>query len=117
MALVHALCVVVMIFGPVLGWRKPVWRAAHLFLLFVTAAAWSFYCPLSVVENVLRSRFDPSVGYQRGFLEHLNPLLHLNAYRDLLAWAIRGWFVLWAVIYGILWAREARGGKATLLKS
>jgi hypothetical protein len=111
-ALVHALCVVVMILGPLLGWRRPRWRAIHLALLFVAVVMWSFYCPLTVVENLLRTHYDPSVGYQRGFLEYLNPLLDLETYGAPLAWAIRGWFALWAVIYGVLWAKEARGNRA-----
>ncbi|MBL0058689.1 MAG: DUF2784 family protein [Elusimicrobia bacterium] len=115
-ALVHAACVVVMIFGPLWGWRKPFWRGVHLALLFVTAVAWSFYCPLSVFENVLRCRYDPSVGYDRGFLEHLKPIIDLRRHGSLIAWVVRGWLVLWAIIYGILWAREdkRKSGSASI---
>lgn len=105
-AWVHAGAVGLMIFGPLLGWRRPFWRVVHLSLLLVAVVFWSFYCPLSVVENLFRSHYDPSVGYQRGFLEHLRPILDLGRWGGPLAWAIRGWFVLWSVIYGILWAKE-----------
>lgn len=107
-AIFHGLCVVAMVFGPVLAWRRPFWRGVHLFLLFVAVVAWSFYCPLSVAENVLRSYYDPGVGYQRGFLEYLAPIINLGAWGEPLAWLVRGWFVLWAILYGILWAQEAR---------
>ena len=109
MALLHVFWVAAVIVGPVWGWRNPFWRGVHLGLLFVTALAWSFYCPLTTIENVFRSRFEPSVGYQTGFLEHyLRPLLHLEDYRSALAWAVRGWAVLWTILYGVLWAREVR---------
>ncbi|MBL8022735.1 MAG: DUF2784 family protein [Elusimicrobia bacterium] len=108
-AFIHALCVLFMLLGPLWGWRRPFWRGTHLALLFVAVVLWSFYCPLTVVENLLRSHYDPSVGYQRGFLEHLSPIIDLENHGSLIAWAIRGWLVLWSVIYGILWVREARG--------
>ena len=108
-ALVHAIWVAAVILGPVVGWKNSAWRAGHLVLLFVTALAWSFYCPLTVFENAMRCHYDPSGGFQNGFLEHyLSPILDLSPYRTPLAWAVRGWFVLWAILYGILWAREAR---------
>lgn len=98
-----------MLLGPLWGWRIPFWRGIHLGFLLVAVVLWSFYCPLSVAENLLRSHYDPRVGYQRGFLEHLSPLLDLGNYGSIIAWAMRGWLVLWSLIYGILWARESRG--------
>jgi hypothetical protein len=101
-----------MVIGPLWGWRRPFWRGVHLTLLLVAVVLWSFYCPLSVVENLLRSHYDPRVGYDRGFLEHLSPILDLGTYGSIIAWAIRGWLVLWSLIYGILWAKESRARPA-----
>lgn len=108
-AILHAIWVGAVFFGPLLGYRKPFWRGVHLTLMGVTVLAWSFYCPLTSLENVLRARFDPTVGYSSGFLEHyLGWLFDLDRHRFAMAWGVRGWAGLWAIVYGVLWARELR---------
>lgn len=108
-AMLHVFWVAAVILGPLVGWRNPFWRGVHLGLVCVTALAWSFYCPLTTAEHALRSHFDPRVGYATGFLEqYLRPIIDLREHRSALAWAVRGWAVLWAILYGIQWGKEVR---------
>lgn len=114
-ALFHGLWVVAVLLGPIWAFRRPVWRGIHLVLLLVTAVAWSFYCPLTVLENVFLARFDPTATYQSGFLERwVGPVLDLQIYRVELAWSVRVWAVLWAIVYGIRWAKEAKKGSTAI---
>lgn len=106
-AVLHVVWVAAVLLGPLMGWRNAFWRGVHLVLVCVTALAWSFYCPLTTAEHALRSHFDPRVGFPVGFLErYLRPMVDLREYGSALAWGVRGWAVLWAILYGIRWGKE-----------
>jgi hypothetical protein len=111
-SLAHGLWVAAVLLGPLFAWKRPAWRVVHLAFLFATAGAWSFYCPLTVLENSLLCRFDPSAAYGSGFLEHcLRPLIDLRRYGVVLAWGVRVWALLWLGVYAALWARERRANR------
>jgi hypothetical protein len=74
----HLAFVVFVVFGGVLAWRNPKFAWLH-----VPAAAWGAYaeltvtvCPLTLLENVLRTSAGAS-GYTVSFIEnYLMPLLY-----------------------------------------
>jgi hypothetical protein len=76
--LLHLSFIVFVLFGALLAWRWPWIVLAHL-----PAAAWGCcveltgrICPLTYVENDLRSRAGLS-GYSEGFIEHyLLPVIY-----------------------------------------
>lgn len=76
--------------------RNPYFRLLHLLLIgLVTAeAALGWECPLTTLEESLRSGGGAGAGYEGGFLSHW---LH-----RLIFWDISPW--LWMVLYGLFFA-------------
>ena len=108
-AAVHALWIAVFVLGPLGSFRFPRWRGAHLLLLWVTAGLWHFYCPLTVFENMLRARYDPTAPYVGGFLEHgLAPFLDVSRLGVPLAFGVWLWTLGWTAVYRVWWGREKR---------
>lgn len=108
----HILWVLAVILGPFWAWRRPGFRAGHLFLLLVTflVSASGFYCPLMLMETSLRMHYDPSSAYAEGFLAHyLNALVSWDVEPMDVFMAILVWTLLWAGIYVFLWMKERRG--------
>ena len=96
---VHFLWIAFVVLGPIPAWRRPGWRAAHLAVLWGTAALWNFYCPLTVFETLLRAHHDPTVE-QTGFLVRLfEPCVDLQRFGRPLALAVWGWAALWTAAY------------------
>jgi len=110
---VHLLWVAGVVLGPLWGVRSSRWRVWHFVLILVTASLWSFYCPLTVLENSLLQHYDPSRAYGTGFIEHwFAPLIDLRRHGAVVAWCVRGWAAGWGILYVYLWAREASGGSS-----
>ncbi|HNC73951.1 MAG TPA: DUF2784 family protein, partial [Elusimicrobiota bacterium] len=69
-ALLHVAWIAAFMVGPLWGLRRPGVRAAHLALMWITAGMWHYYCPLTVIENMIRVQYDPAGAYGGGFLNH-----------------------------------------------
>lgn len=108
--LIHGLWVLAVILGPFWALRRPAGRTWVVTLLIATAFFWVFYCPLTILENFLRSNYDPAGVYTEGFLAHyVRPCADARRYGPALAWGVRVWAGLWVVVYAFLWGRERRG--------
>lgn len=105
-ALAHLAWIAFFVAGPLLLRRRAV-RAAHLAVVWLTAGLWRFYCPLTVFENVLRSRYDPAGASPEGFLVRcFRPIADLTEWGRPLAVGVLLWAAGWSLVYGALWARE-----------
>jgi hypothetical protein len=114
--LVHFSFIAFVLFGGLLALR---WRwivAAHL-----PAAAWGCLveltgriCPLTYVENYLRSRAGQS-GYPEGFIEHyFLPVIYPAGLTRQIQFVLAGVVVILNVVaYGWLLRRFARGAQST----
>jgi Protein of Unknown function (DUF2784) len=109
--LVHALFVVFVVLGGLLVLRWP--RVAWLHL---PAAAWGvliefagWICPLTPLENALRTR-GGGAAYTGGFIEHyLLPVLYPAGLTKTLQWVLGSFaLVLNAALYALVIARHRR---------
>lgn len=108
-ALLHVAWIAAFVLGPLGGLRRPGVRAAHLSLLWITAGMWHYYCPLTVIENMIRVQYDPAGAYGGGFLNHcLENIVDLTAYGKPLALGVLAWAAAWSVIYGGVWTGELK---------
>jgi hypothetical protein len=106
-AFLHGVWVLLLILGPFWAVRRSRARGVVVGVLLATAFFWSFYCPLTVLENFLRSNYDPSHVYTEGFLAHyVRPCADARRYGPALAWGVRVWAGVWMVVYAVLWGRE-----------
>nr|HNI56693.1 hypothetical protein [Elusimicrobiota bacterium] len=75
----------------------------------ITAGMWHYYCPLTVIENMIRVQYDPAGAYGGGFLNHyLEKIVDLTAYGKPLALGVLIWTAAWSVMYGAAWAGELK---------
>lgn len=107
----HFAFIAFVVLGSVLVWRRPAWAWLH-----VPAILWVAYieftgtlCPLTPLENALRSRAGEE-GYQGGFIEHyLIPIIYpaglTPQVQVVLGVAV---LVLNAIVYAVVWRRRAR---------
>ncbi|WP_024694270.1 DUF2784 domain-containing protein [Pseudomonas syringae] len=107
----HLAFILFVLLGGLLVLRKP-WAA----VLHIPAITWGaaveflhLYCPLTPLENALRTRAGEQ-GYDGGFVEHyLIPLIYPAALTPQLQLWLGGIVVLLnAAVYGVLLVRGAR---------
>jgi uncharacterized protein DUF2784 len=80
-AAVHFTFIAFVIFGALLGRRSPVWMALHLAAMVygVMIEVFYWYCPLTVLEQYLRSKAGRGQ-YEDAFIAHyLNRVIYLDA--------------------------------------
>ena len=80
-AAVHFTFIAFVIFGALLGRRSRLWMALHVaaMLYAVTIEVFYWYCPLTVLEQYLRSKAGRGQ-YQEAFIAHyLNRIIYLDA--------------------------------------
>lgn len=115
---VHLAFIVFVVAGAALLWRWP-----RLAWLHVPAALWGAFaaasgtvCPLTPLENHLRSVAGEQ-GYAGGFVEHyLLPIIYPGALTPPVQWALGGAVIaLNAVLYA-LWLRSRKHRRAMPLR-
>jgi Protein of Unknown function (DUF2784) len=112
--LVHAAFVVFVVCGGLLVARWP--RIASVHLPAVVWAAWvelaGWTCPLTPLENWLRSEADDPI-YTSSFVEHyLLPILYPSALSRPLQWVLGGLVLLINLtVYTVVLWRRAHGGR------
>jgi hypothetical protein len=80
-ALVHVAFIAFVIFGAVLGRRSRTWRLLHIAAMAygVAIEVFYWYCPLTYVEQYLRTKAGRGM-YQEAFVQHyLNKLVYIDA--------------------------------------
>ncbi len=108
----HLLFILWIIFGVLLTRRRPLLRWLHFaslgWGLIVDVLPWT--CPLTFVEDWLRSRAGIAP-YQGGFLLHyLDAIVYPNVSPGLLKAGVVGLFFFNVVIYGMRFSRRDRAG-------
>lgn len=112
-ALLHVVWVLMLILGPFWAVARPRARGFIVGMLLVTAFFWSFYCPLTILENFLRANYDPARVYTEGFLAHyIRPCADARRCGPALAWGVRIWAGAWIAAYSFLWGREAKKNRS-----
>ncbi|SDX09231.1 Protein of Unknown function [Pseudomonas syringae] len=105
----HLVFILFVLFGGLLMLRKP-----RLALLHIPAIAWGtaveflhLYCPLTPLENALRSQAGEQ-GYDGGFVEHyLIPLIYpAGLTPDIQLWLGAVVVVINVAVYGVLLVRH-----------
>jgi hypothetical protein len=79
-ATIHLLFILFVIFGAILGRRSLRWRLGHLACMAygVLIEIFYWYCPLTYIEQFLRSKSGRGM-YQEPFIEHyLNKMIYLD---------------------------------------
>jgi hypothetical protein len=79
--LVHFLWIIFLIFGAFLGVSHRAVRAVHFsgLAFAVVMQVFGWYCPLTHLENWLRSRHDPSAAYEGSFIiRYLEEVVYLE---------------------------------------
>jgi hypothetical protein len=108
---VHALSLVVVVFGPLAAWRNRTARLVHFGMLWFMLAVdlTGYYCPLTLVETTLRVHYDPTQAYARGFAAHwADKIMGIDAGPAQLTGVMAGWTLLWTAVYAVLWGKEKR---------
>ena len=107
----HLAFILFVVFGGILALRNAAWAWAH-----VPAVIWVAYiefsgtiCPLTPLENVLRTRAGQA-GYSGGFIEHyLLPIVYpiglTPSIQVVLGFAM---VILNVIVYGFIWRRRRR---------
>jgi hypothetical protein len=107
-AVLHAVWLAALLAGPAFARRRRRWRLIHLVQLWLTALGWTFYCPLTVIEDLLRLRADPNFPHAGSFLTHyLQRFLDLNVNWTLVSLSVWGWAAAWTAVYAAWWVRES----------
>ncbi len=79
-AVVHLVFILFVIFGAILGHRNRTWRVLHLASMAygVSIEVFYWYCPLTYLEQYLRTKAGKG-SYSEAFIEHyLNKLIYLD---------------------------------------
>jgi hypothetical protein len=110
-ALFHAAFVIFVVFGSliVIRWPGVIWihLPAAMWGAAIEFGGWT--CPLTPIENVLRSRAGEA-GYAGGFVDHyIFRALYPDGLTPAIRWSL-GAFVLIvnALAYGFIWNRRLR---------
>jgi hypothetical protein len=113
-AVAHALWLVFIVAGPLAGWFRPRWRRVHLLLTWLTALGWSFYCPLTILEDALRLHYNPGDPYAGKFLErYVREFLSLQIDWRWVTVSVWAWAALWTAVYAWRRRRERLTARTT----
>lgn len=112
-ALVHLTFIAFVIFGAVLGRRGHVWKILHLGCMAygVMIEVFYWYCPLTYLEQYLRTKAGRGT-YQDAFIAHyLNQLIYLDVSQWSLILAAAIVLGVNVVLYVHWWKQAAQSGQ------